>query len=262
MRKGVIRLPACPVSAYRPLRKRLATVALLGSLGTLASCTTFGTNIKGSFSCGAASQGSCAPATVIDDKALAEITQDTSFQPAGPYSAPARQAAPQRIAFTAGAPAEVSPQKVLRIVFPAHIDGAGRYHETSVVQAVVDNGQWIAATNGHGPGLAATSTLNVSPEILSQLGAPIPGQPQEVSAAETVPQPVAKATAPTVAAVTAARAKARPGARPVASAASPQAAPTASSAPRVSARQDSEAQRYASTAPSNRPASFNPSVEN
>lgn len=261
MRKGVIRLPACPVSDYRPLRKRLGTVVLLGSLGTLASCTTFGTNIKGSFSCAAAAQGSCAPATVIDDKALAEITQDTSFQPAGPYTAPARQAAPQRIAFTTGAPAEVSLQKVLRIVFPAHVDGAGRYHETSVVQAVVDNGQWLAATNGHGPGLAASSTLNVSPEILSQLGAPLPSQAQEVSAAEPVPQPVAKATAPTVAAVAAARAKARPGTKPVASAAPPQSAPTASSAPRVNAKQDGGPQRFASTAPRNRPASFNPSAE-
>ena len=40
----------------------------------------------------------------------------------------------------------MSPQKVLRIVFPAHVDALGRFHETSVVQAMVDNGQWLAAT--------------------------------------------------------------------------------------------------------------------
>lgn len=261
MRKGVIHLPACPVSQYRPRGKRLAAVALTASLGMLASCTTFGTNIKGSFSCGAAEGGSCAPATVIDDKALAEITQDTSFRPAGPFTAPAQQAAPQRVAYTAGAPAGIGPQKVLRIVFPAHTDGAGRYHETSVVQAVVDNGQWLAATNGHGPGLTASSTLNVSPEILSQLGAPIPSEAQEVSAAEPDAQPTTGSSIPTVAAVAAARAKAR-ASKPVASAAAPQPTPTPSPAPaRVGARQDDSGKRYASNVPANRPASFDPSVE-
>ncbi|WP_298274663.1 MULTISPECIES: hypothetical protein [Alphaproteobacteria] len=261
MRKGVIHLPACPVPQYRPRGRRLAAVGLVASLGMLASCTTFGTNIKGSFSCGAAEGGSCAPATVIDDKALAEITQDTSFHPAGPYTAPAQQAVPQRVAYTTGAPAGISPQKVLRIVFPAHTDGAGRYHETSVVQAVVDNGQWLAATNGHGPGLTASSTLNVSPEILSQLGAPIPSDAPEVSAAEPDAQPATSASTPTIAAVAAARAKAR-APKPVASGAASRPTPTSTLAPaQVGSRQDDAGKRYASNVPANRPASFDPSVE-
>jgi conjugal transfer pilus assembly protein TraV len=61
-------------------------------------------------------------------------------------------------------------QKVLRIVFPAHVDRAGRYHETSVVNAVVDNGAWMQASASHGAALAQTVNLTVNPEILSQLG--------------------------------------------------------------------------------------------
>jgi len=58
----------------------------------------------------------------------------------------------------------------LRIVFPAHVDRAGRYHETSVVNAVVDNGAWMQASASHGASLAQTVNLTVNPEILSQLG--------------------------------------------------------------------------------------------
>ena len=257
MRNGVIRLPACPVADYRPRRKRLPSVLATATLCVLSGCTTLGTNIKGSFACGAPEGGSCAPATVIDDKALAEITGDTSYQPAGPYTAPAQRAAPQRVAYTSGAPAEVSPQKVLRIVFPAHVDAVGRYHETSVVQAVVDNGQWLAATNGHGPGLAASSTLNVSPEILSQLGAPIPAEPREVSAAEPNAVPMPARSAPTVAAVATARAKVR---APKAAPAAPSPAPTPAPS-RVGSRNDPGAARLASTVPANRPAPFNPTIE-
>ena len=257
MRNGVIRLPACPVADYRPRRQRLATAVAAASLCALSSCTTFGTNIKGSFACGAPEGGSCAPATVIDDKALAEITGESSYQPAGPYIAPAQRTAPQRVAYTAGAPAEVSPQKVLRIVFPAHVDAVGRYHETSVVQAVVDNGQWMAATNGHGPGLTASSTLNVSPEILSQLGAPIPAEPREVSSAEPIAVPTPTPAIPSVEAVAAARAKAR---APKAVSPAPSAAVTPAPS-RVGSKGDAGAARFASTAPSNRPASYNPTVE-
>ena len=203
--------------------------------------------------------------TVIDDKALAEISGETSYRPAGPFQAPLRQAGPQRIAYAATPQASgVGPQKVLRIVFPAHVDGAGRYHETSVVQAVVDNGQWLAATDGHGPALAATQVLNVSPEILSQLGTPIPpsaSAPVEVPAtAPVVAVPPASAVgAPTAAAVAAARAKAREAAAgkgvPVAArAATPAPAP-------VGAKPKSNAPEFASGNPANRPASFSPRVE-
>ena len=64
MTRSVIRLPACPVSDYRPhaRAKRIAALAMTASLGLLASCTTLGTNISGKFACGAPEGGSCSPA--------------------------------------------------------------------------------------------------------------------------------------------------------------------------------------------------------
>ncbi|MDH2134599.1 conjugal transfer protein [Sphingobium yanoikuyae] len=268
MSRSAIRLPDCPVSQYRPRgRTRRVAIAMATSLVLLAGCTTFGTNIKGSFACGAPLGGSCAPATVIDDKALAEISGETSYRPAGPFQAPLRQAAPQRIAYAAPAQASgVGPQKVLRIVFPAHVDGAGRYHETSVVQAVVDNGQWLAATDGHGPALAATQVLNVSPEILSQLGTPIPpsasapAQAPATAPASVAPAPPANAVgAPSAAAVAAARAKAREAA---VGKGVPVAARSATPAPApVAAKPKGNSPEFASGSPANRPASFSPRVE-
>ncbi|RSU74549.1 conjugal transfer protein [Sphingomonas koreensis] len=260
MTRSVIRLPACPVSDYRPhaRAKRIAALATTASLGLLASCTTLGTNISGKFACGAPEGGSCSPATVIDDKALAEITGDSGYHPAGPYQAPARNSGgTQRIAYASTpVPAQaagVGPQKVLRIVFPSHVDAAGRFHETAVVQAVVDNGQWLAATDGHGSALAATQTLNVTPEILSQLGAPIAALPPVPAEVAQVAAPAAAAGAasavgaPSAAAVAAARAKAREAA--------------AGKGVPIAATQKPASPELASSTPGNRPATYSPRVE-
>lgn len=267
MKSGIIYLPAGPVPTPRARRTRLTTVFVLAVAGmAMTSCTTFGTNISGKFGCGAPAGGSCAPATVIDDKALAEITGDTSFRPAVQYQQGPVRSAPESVAIAATGSVGVGPQKVLRIVFPAHTDGAGRYHETSVVQAVVDRGQWVAATNGHGPGLAASTTLNVSPEILSQLGAPIDAvtanerATAERLAADATPAPAPSAgtAVPTVGAVAAARAKVR-GNRSVAATKSVAPAPAPSRTP-VAVAPPAD-QRIASSSPSNRPARFSPNVE-
>jgi len=159
-------------------RRRLAAIG--GVVLVLAGCTTFGTNINGRFNCGPAGEGSCSPATVIDDRALAEITGDASYVPAGPYRAPVREMHPGTVALAAAPQTVVVPgqQKVLRIVFPAHVDSAGRYHETSVVKAVVDNGQWIAASPSNAVAMAPSLNLTVNPEILSQMGEEVAeGQP-------------------------------------------------------------------------------------
>ena len=264
VKSDVIYLPAGPVPAPRTRRNRLLTGIALAVAGLgMTSCTTFGTNISGKFGCGAPAGGSCAPATVIDDKALAEITGDTSFRPAVQYQQGPVRPAPQSVAIAAAGPVGVGPQKVLRIVFPAHTDGAGRYHETSVVQAVVDTGQWVAATNGHGPGLAASTTLNVSPEILSQLGAPSDAVTANEQAtaerlvADAPAVPLAGSTAPTVGAVAAARAKAKTG-RPLAATKTPAPVPTPSTTVAAAAP---AGQRIASSSPTNRPARFSPNVE-
>ena len=240
----VIYLPDGPVSNWRRRPSRKLLLGAGGAMLALAGCTTFGTNIKGSFACGAPGDGSCAPATVIDDRALAEITGDASYIPAGPYRAPPsfgpQEMAPQAIVAHAALPAdEAVPvgQKILRIVFPAHVDRAGRFHETSVVKAVVDNGAWMQASANHGAALAQTVNLTVNPDILSQLDAGLPAREQAASA--TTPRmSLADPGAPSPEAVAAARARA----------AETRSAPTSG-------------QGTGPDAPVNRPASFHPIVE-
>ena len=246
VRPSVIRLPACPVSEWRRRPSAQAVVGLCGAIAALAGCTTLGTNINGSFACGAVGQGTCAPATVIDDRALAEITGDASYIPAGPFR-PAPEGRPAVVAAnasqqvaTACSPVPVG-QKVLRIVFPGHVDGGGRYHETSVVRAVVDNGSWMQASATHGVPLASTVNLTVSPDVLAQLDqAALDDAPKQVSALDP--------NMPSPAAVAAARARgAAKGGRPSVGAGP---APVAATEPKV-----------AQVGVVNRPAAFNPKVE-
>jgi len=113
----------------------------LASGTMMTGCTTMGGNIKGSFTC-VAPDGICAPSSTIDDRALAMIAGedgDRMITPAGPYSAP--QSAGRGFDTAAAAPAR-SQERVLRIVFPAQIDGAGRLHEQTAVHAVVERGEW------------------------------------------------------------------------------------------------------------------------
>ncbi|QNE07775.1 conjugal transfer protein [Croceicoccus marinus] len=211
----VICLPEGPVGAWRRRPSKRALVALGGAFLTLAGCTTFATNVRGSFACGAPGDGTCAPATVIDDRALAQITGDAGYVPAGPYRPAPADMGPGIIAASAPAAgpgvAQAAPvpvgQKVLRIVFPAHVDRSGRYHETSIVRAVVDNGSWMRASADHGVPLAQTVNLTVNPDILSQLDAGLSARQQEPGAA--VPEEVAvlDPNLPTVDAVAAARAR-------------------------------------------------------
>jgi len=110
----------------------------------MTGCTTMGGNIKGSFTC-VAPDGICAPSSTIDDRALAMIAGedgDRMITPAGPYSAP--QSTGRGFDTAAAAPAR-SQERLLRIVFPAQIDGAGRLHEQTAVHAVVERGEWQRA---------------------------------------------------------------------------------------------------------------------
>ena len=237
---GVICLPHNSAANWRTPLTRRRIAAIGGGLLVLAGCTTLGTNINGTFNCGPAGEGSCSPATVIDDRALAEITGDASNVPAGPYRAPVREMQPGTVARAAGPQPVVVPgqQKVLRIVFPPHVDRAGRFHETSVVNAVVDNGVWTQASAAHGAALAQTVNLTVNPEILAQLG-------EEVSVAGEG------------AASTAARISMKDPGMPSAEAVAAARARAAAKAAKSAAGGDSAPV----DAPVNRPQSFNPIVE-
>ncbi|WP_313808089.1 conjugal transfer protein TraV [Sphingobium sp.] len=152
------------------------TLALMSSvLACLlsAGCASLGGNVKGSFAC-AAPDGICAPSAVIDDRALAMITDDPSAtpSPAGPYEeqprrpAAAKVAAAERVRMGVSADATRSRERVMRIVFPAFIDESGRLHEASAIRAVVAQGEWQSAPE---PQEAAISrnALSAAPQMQS-----------------------------------------------------------------------------------------------
>lgn len=128
-------------SGASDLTRLLATGTTLAVAASLAGCATLGGNVKGNFAC-RAPDGMCAPTTTIDDAALAMIGGEAAATPAGPYNVPAT--VPRMIEAAAVEPVR-SNEKVLRIVFPAHIDAAGRFREASAIHAVVERGQWMAA---------------------------------------------------------------------------------------------------------------------
>lgn len=116
----------------------LAATLAAGTMMT--GCTTLGGNVKGSFTC-VAPDGICAPSSVIDDRALALISGqdgDRMITPAGPYMAPLSEGR----GFDTAAVVPRSQERVLRIIFPAQIDAAGRLHEQTAVHAVVERGEW------------------------------------------------------------------------------------------------------------------------
>ena len=140
---AITRCPAAQMDAgAAPVRRAASAAALLAATASLGACATLGGNVKGSFAC-RAPDGMCAPTTTIDDAALAMIGGDAAVTPAGPYNVPS-VASPRMIETAAVEPVR-SNEKVLRIVFPAHIDASGRFREASAIHAVVERGQWMAA---------------------------------------------------------------------------------------------------------------------
>jgi len=179
-------------------RGRILAVAFAATTA-LGGCTTMGGNIKGSFSC-AAPDGICAPSSTIDDRALAMISGedgDRMITPAGPY--PAQRTEGRGFQTATAAPARTH-ERVLRIVFPAQIDAAGRLHEQTAVHAVVEQGDWQQALAG--------SAVATTPEQVASAT----GGDTLLAALERSEPPVADIAAvdpdmPTDAAVQAARAR-------------------------------------------------------
>jgi conjugal transfer pilus assembly protein TraV len=112
---------------------------------SLSACMTGG-NIKGDFQC-AAPGGTCAPMSTIDAAAISGIGSFRSIGEPGieGQSVPRGIAGP--VLADGTAPARTS-DRVLRVVFPAHIDADGIYREQSAAHAVVENGAWAEALGG------------------------------------------------------------------------------------------------------------------
>ncbi len=151
--------------------------AALAVLTLLSGCATFGSNVRGSFSC-AAPDGICAPSSSIDDRALAMISGESGGDgvSAGPYietrpkTRTSRTAATRQIVPVEPGDARRTQERVLRIVFQPYIDERGRLHETSAVHAVVRSGEWQQQSLASATAIPDrnTSSMRTMPESLAE----------------------------------------------------------------------------------------------
>lgn len=118
---------------------RTWNLAMLGVL--LAGCAS---NVHGEFTCQAPG-GTCAPLRSIDESAVREagglVPNAASIDPAFQQ----RSSAPILAAYSEAPPPERTGERVLRVVFPAHVDVQGIYHESAAVHAVVQSPRWSEA---------------------------------------------------------------------------------------------------------------------
>lgn len=144
----------------------------------LAACAGMKRNVASSWNCSAA-RGTCAPVSVIDDGAVARLGAGPGALPparAEPLRAPASRQ-PLLAPFLDGPPRR-TPERVLRIVFPPHIDAQGVYHEAAAVHAVVEMPTWDPSAPPMRPLEREASALPSSPPLRS---APRLATPEEVA---------------------------------------------------------------------------------
>ncbi len=168
-------------------RRMLGAGAALVATASLGACTSLGGNVQSNFSC-RAPDGICAPTSTIDDAALALIGADQGVIPAGPYSAPT-MGAPRMIQTAANEPVR-SGEKVLRIVFPSHIDRAGRFRETTAIHAVVERAVWTTAPAAPARRISAV-TLEGSSRQVAESGMRSLGELASTAPEVRFPDPVA-----------------------------------------------------------------------
>ena len=169
------------------LRRMLGAGAVLAATASLGACVSLGGNVKGNFSC-RAPDGICAPTSTIDDAALALIGGDESVIPAGPYTPPT-MGAPRAHQTAAKEPVR-SGERVLRIVFPSHIDPAGRFRETTAIHAVVERAIWMTAPAAPAPRISAV-TLEGSSQQFAESGMRSLGELASSAPEVRFPDPVA-----------------------------------------------------------------------
>lgn len=143
--------------------KHLLRIALIGSAMSLAGCMTSGTNMHGDFACRAPT-GTCAPMSSIDAKAVAGLGAGT--QPVGGIADPAMPREGRVVTASAdGSPPGRTSDRVLRVVFPAHIDASGIYHDESTAHAVIEHGGWTDGLTGGVRRTAAIETAEAPPPV-------------------------------------------------------------------------------------------------
>lgn len=160
-------------------------IVCLGLAAALGGCTTFGTNVQGDFSC-RAPKGGCAPSHVIDAGATATLEHASSSS----------ELARVRAGVAAGDIGRTS-ERMLRIVFPAHVDEAGTLHDEAIAWAVVENPRWAAELRRK-PGEETAPSLmrQLSRQLKAAQAAPAPAAPVGDADTGDLGSPFSPATPP------------------------------------------------------------------
>jgi len=203
------------VTARRTRASLRATLVAGVGAALLSGCASLGGNIKGSFSC-KAPDGTCAPATAIDDSALSQLESVSGGDVQMPSSANDTRSTPIEGGAALASAATGGSGRSLRIVFPAYVDRFGRLHDKTAVQAAVGDVMADVGTERVDTAMA--------PATAGLLGAAEGAPEMFADAAQVAPAPVpnAKTDARAVASVSASKV---PGSKP---APAPAAAPTPS----------------------------------
>lgn len=184
-------------------------------------CASLGGSLRGDFACRAPS-GSCAPLGAIDQAALASLLE--------PSAEARRPAAPiQPLPPGEGERPARTPERVLTIIFPAHVDRWGVLHDAATAHAVAGAPEWRAQTGASDPDMTASRSaapLTLREAIAGASAPPIEGlEPLPTRAPHSDKEQAIGA--PSAAAIAAARAGHRIG-----SAGKDQTSPEASAPPR------------------------------
>ena len=173
-------------------------ILLLSAILPLAGCMTSGTNLHGDFTC-RAPNGTCAPMSAIDAKAVADIGigpqsiggQDLVTIPSGGRMLTVAAADAQ----AAVVPARTG-ERVLKVVFPAHIDASGVYHDEASAHAVVERPAWTADLTGSASATLAASASVPTAGALASLDAVIAARAAGAAGTTSMPSPAATGPSP------------------------------------------------------------------
>ncbi len=186
------------------MNRSILAPSLLALSLSLTGCVTGG-NIKGDFQCSAPG-GTCAPMSTIDAAAISGIGSFRSIGEPGIEGQNVPRGIAGPVLADGTAPARTS-DRVLRVVFPAHIDADGIYREQSAAHAVVENGAWAEALGGKPvnprdvPALRAAGVvpaIPTAPSALATLDEIVAARAAQAGRKALEPEPApANATTPT-----------------------------------------------------------------
>lgn len=169
---------------------RLARLLMSLSPVLLAGCI-HGGNIKGDFVCKAPG-GTCAPMSNIDASALASL--GTSPTPAALPGPGAADPLFRPVPLPPGTVPQRAGERVLKVVFPAHVDASGVYRDEATAYAAVERPGW-SGPSAPARSVAVPASLDELVAAASPSSAPASPPPAVRSSASLTGVPISPATA-------------------------------------------------------------------